>query len=103
MVWYWYWYVIGMVWYGIVLVWYWYGMVWYWYGIGIGIGMVLILVCVITPPILPRLRRRPTEVTTDQDFGLVSSPTKPERDLSKLTLNNLNGMQNYFRVDISDQ
>ena len=45
---------------------------------------------VITPPVLPRLKRRPIEVTTDQDFGLVSSPTKPERDISKVTLNNLN-------------
>jgi len=31
----------------------------------------------------PRLRKSPTEVTTDQYFDLVASPTKSERDLSK--------------------
>lgn len=34
------------------------------------------------PPQYPKLMRRSTKVTIDQDFSLLASPTKPEKALS---------------------
>jgi len=46
---------------------------------------------VITPPVLPRLKRRPTDINSNQSLDLVSIPTKLERDLSIITVKKVTG------------
>jgi hypothetical protein len=50
--------------------------------------------------VLPRMRRRPKEVTSNQYFDLTASLAKLERALSMITTINLTGVYKDFRLDI---